>query len=278
MTEITTIPVAPRLLTDVAGIPVTTAFISSLVVTAIVLLFVFAVYRKISIIPSRLQVVAEGIVEFFYAQLIEAYGDKKRAKKYLPLIVGFFIFIVIANQFSIIPFFQSIVLDDVNLFRPPTSHFSLTLSFAIIVFLVSNVIAISISPVKYVGNFIRIGALFKVRSVGDFALALLDIFLGILDIIGELAKVISLSARLFGNIFAGEVMIAVIAGLSFYTKFFVPIPFYALSLLAGLVQALVFAILALSFIAGMHTTIESAVKESKKEKSSRKNAQVEAGA
>lgn len=266
MSDIQTIPVAPRVLADVGGIPLTTAFVSSLVVTALLLGYVFYVYKKRSIVPGRAQLVGEMLITFFYGQLTEAYGSKERAKKYLPLIVGLFMFIIIANQFSILPLLQSFTAGEANLFRPPTSHFSLTLSFAIIVFLISNVIAISISPIKYVGNFIRIGALLKVRSLGDLANALLDIFLGVLDIIGELAKVISLSARLFGNIFAGEVMIAVIAGLSTYTQFLVPIPFYGLSLLAGVVQALVFAILSLSFIAGMHTTIEAAKEESKRVK------------
>jgi F-type H+-transporting ATPase subunit a len=263
MNEITTIPVAPRVLGEIGGIPMTTAFISSLVVTVMMLAFVFYVYRKRSIVPGRAQLVGEMLINFFYSQLTEAYGSKERAKKYLPLIVSLFMFIVIANQFSVIPLIQSFTEGDANLFRSPTSHFSLTLSFSIVVFLISNLIAISISPLQYVGNFIRIGKLLEVRSFGDLANALLDIFLGVLDIIGELAKVISLSARLFGNIFAGEVMVAVITGLSTFTfGFLVPIPFYALSLLAGLVQALVFAILSLSFISGMHTTVEAAKAES----------------
>ena len=76
---------------------------------------------------------------------------------------------MIANQFSVIPLLQSVVVNDVAIFRPPTSHFSLTLSMAIIVFLVSNLIAISISPIKYVGNFIRVRKFLHIKSVGDFA-------------------------------------------------------------------------------------------------------------
>jgi len=99
--------------------------------------------------------------------------------------------------------------------------------------------------------------LFKVRSVAGLLKALLDIFLGFMDIIGELAKIVSLSARLFGNVFAGEAMVAVITGISAYTQFIVPMPFYILSAFSGLIQALVFAILALSFISGMHNSIRS---------------------
>ncbi|HMR01506.1 MAG TPA: F0F1 ATP synthase subunit A, partial [Candidatus Gracilibacteria bacterium] len=121
-------------------------------------------------------------------------------------------------------------------------------------------------------NFIKIGSILKIRKPADVGQALLDIFLGLLDIVGELAKVISLSARLFGNIFAGEVMVVVIASLSVFTRYIVPVPFYLLGLLSGLIQALVFAVLSLSFIAGMHNTIEEAVEQGKEEKSKKKKA------
>lgn len=260
------ITIAPEVLGNIAGIPITSSFLSAIFVTIILLTFVFYVRAKLAIIPGNAQIVAEGVVGFFYDQLVEAYGSKERAKRYLPLIVGLFLFIFLSNQFTIIPLVQSVVIDGVNVFRAPTSHFSLTVALALITFLVSNVIAIGMSPVKWITNFVKIGELFKVRSFGDLAQALLDIFLGVLDIVGELAKVISLSARLFGNIFAGEVMVVVIASLSVYTQYLVPAPFYALGLLSGLIQALVFSVLSLSFISGMHTTIEAAKEESEKEK------------
>lgn len=260
------ISIAPDVLGTIAGLPITSSFLSSIFVTLILFVFVFYVRAKLAIVPGNAQIVAESIVGFFYKQLVEAYKSEERAKRYLPLIVGLFMFILLSNQFTLIPLVQSVVLDDVNVFRAPTSHFSLTVALALITFFVSNIIAIGMSPLKWVTNFVKIGELLKVRSFGDLMQALLDIFLGVLDIIGELAKVISLSARLFGNIFAGEVMVVVIAGLSTYTRFLVPAPFYALGLLSGLIQALVFAVLSLSFISGMHTTIEAAKDDAEKEK------------
>ena len=142
------------------------------------------------------------------------------------------------------------------------------MALAIIVFMVTQIVAFTISPLHYFGSFIKVGEIFKARSVSAFFKALLDVFLGLLDIVGELAKVISLSARLFGNVFAGEVMVAVIAGLSDYTQFIVPMPFYVLSAFSGLIQAMVFAILALSFISGMHNNVRDAknmAKEARRE-------------
>lgn len=267
------ISVAPDVLMTIAGVNVTSSMFTAVFVTLLLFAFVFYVKAKLKIVPGNAQIAAEGVVGFFYDQLVQAYGgDKKKAKRYLGLIVSLFLFIFISNQFTIIPLTQSIVSDGVNVFRAPTSHFSSTIALAIITFLVSNVIAISMSPTKWIGNFIKIGSFLKIRKPADIGQAFLDVFLGVLDIVGELAKVISLSARLFGNIFAGEVMIVVIAGLSTFTRYIIPVPFYALSLLSGLIQALVFAVLSLSFISGMHNTIEEAVEQGKEDRAKKKEA------
>ena len=182
---------------------------------------------------------------------------KSGPEKHLPMILGLFIFIVIANQFTIIPFVQSIVVEGSgSLFRNPTSHFALPIALALIVAAVSHIIALTTAPIKHIGNFIKIGLFFKVRSFKDLGNAFLENFLAILDIIGEFAKVLSLSARLFGNVFAGVVMVGVITGLSTYTQFVVPLPFWVLSIFSGFIQALVFAFLAMAFISGMAKSVE----------------------
>jgi F-type H+-transporting ATPase subunit a len=83
----------------------------------------------------------------------------------------------------------------------------------------------------------------------DFFTAFVEAFVGLLNIVGEMAKVVSLAARLFGNVFAGNVMVVVIIGLSAFTQFLVPIPFLVLSIFSGLVQAFVFTLLSIQFIA-----------------------------
>jgi F-type H+-transporting ATPase subunit a len=90
----------------------------------------------------------------------------------------------------------------------------------------------------------------KIRSPKQAFDAVLGLFLGALDIIGEFAKVLSLSGRLFGNLFAGDVMVAVIISLASFTQFIVPIPFMFLSIFSGIVQAAVFTMLSILFIAG----------------------------
>ena len=256
MANIPPISVAPETVTTVGDFAVSNAMISSFVVLAILMVFMVVLKARLKLIPGRTQVAMEGLLTFFYSGLVDAYGSEKRAQKHLPLILGLFLFILIANQFTIIPFVQSVTVGDTFLFRNPTSHFALPITLSLIVFFVSHIIAFTTSPIKHIGNFIKIGLFFKVRSFKDLGNAFLENFLAVLDIIGEFAKVVSLAARLFGNVFAGTVMVAVITGLSVYTQFVVPLPFWVLSIFSGLIQALVFAILAMSFISGMAKSVE----------------------
>ncbi len=257
MANIPTISVAPEVVTNIGSYALSNAMISAYVVLAIMAVFMVVLKSKLSLVPSRTQVAMEGLVSFFYDGLVDAYGSKERAAKHLPLIVGLFLFIMVANQFTIIPFVQSIVTEKGDFFfRNPTSHFALPIALSLIVAVVSHVIAFTTAPIKHIGNFVKLGLFLKVRSVKDLLNALLENFLSILDVIGELAKVISLAARLFGNVFAGGVMVAVITGLSAYTQFIIPLPFWILSIFSGFIQALVFAILAMAFISGMAKSVE----------------------
>ncbi|MDP3985194.1 MAG: FoF1 ATP synthase subunit a [bacterium] len=231
-------------------IPITNAMLATFLIT--IGLCIFAVFIKYSaaIVPGRIQVLLETLMEFMMRQLEEAFGTRERAEKFFPLLVTVLIFIIIANQLTLVPFIGQIVAGEKNLFRLPTSDLSLPLTLALIVVGLANILALSISPLKHIGNFIRIAPFFHIKSFGDFGAALLGFFLGILDTISEVAKIASLSGRLFGNMFAGEVMVIVIVGLSAFTQFIAPIPFIILSMFSGLVQAFVFTLLSIQFIAG----------------------------
>ncbi len=258
MANIPEISIVPPQIFEIGGLAVNNAIFSSFIVTLLLLGLVLVVYKKMTLIPGKLQLICEDLVGFFYERLLEAHGDVKKAKKHTALIVALFVFIFIANYFTLIPLVQSLVLDGSTfIFTAPTSHFALTISLALIVSGVSHYIAFTTAPIRHLGNFIRIREFLKIRRFKDVPNACLEFFLGLLDIVGEVAKILSLSARLFGNIFAGQVMAVVIAGLSFYTQFLVPIPFFALGMLSGLIQAMVFAILAMAFI----SIVANSVKE-----------------
>lgn len=191
--------------------------------------------------------------------LKQQFANKKLVKWFLPYMVALFLFIFIANQFSIIPLLQSIVISDdplVYLFRTPTTDLGLPFIMAILVVIFAQVIAFASSPLRHIGNYFKIVPIFKARSLSDFFTAGIEFFLGLLDIVGEFAKVASLSARLFGNILAGELMILIISGLAAWTAYLVPVVFYGLSVLSGVIQTFVFVLLAIGFLSQTVNAVE----------------------
>ena len=238
----------------IKSFPVTNAELSGFLITLVLLIFSLLARRSMKVIPSRVQVFLEIIVGFVMDQLKTAFGSEKRAKKFFPVIMSILIFITVANQLSLVPLVYQITYEGKTAFRTATSDLNLTLGLALLVILSAQILAFIASPLKHIGKYIKVKQFLKVRSVGDFGNAFLEFFLGILDIIGELSKILSMSFRLFGNIFAGEVLVVVIAGLSVYTSFLLPIPFMLISIFSGFVQAFVFMLLSIQFIAG---TIQS---------------------
>ena len=245
------ISLVPDTIFSILGFSFNNAVLGSFIVTAILAYITIITSKKLTIVPGNLQIAMESTVSIFYTKLFETYNNKDLAKKHAALIVSLFLFVFISNQFSLIPLVQSLTSNGFIVFKTPTAHLSQTIALALIVVGFSHYIGFKMSPLKHIGNYIKIKSIINIRSPKDIGTAVLDVFLGMLDIVGELAKIISLSCRLFGNIFAGEVMIAVISGMSIYTSFIVPIPFYLISIFSGIIQALVFAYLATSFISGV---------------------------
>ncbi len=234
----------------IGSIPVTNAVVAAFVSSAILIIVAFVLRAGMGLIPTRGQVLFEFIFDYIDGQLTQAFGSKERGRKFFPLVMTILLFIAIANQLSVFPLLFQVMVGDKPLLRLATSDLSQALTLGLVVVGLSHVLALIMSPVKHIGSYIRIAPLLKVRSFGDLGNAFIQIFLGFMDIIGEFAKIISISARLFGNLFAGDVMVAVIISLSKFTEFIVPIPFLFLGIFSGLVQAFVFTLLTIQFIAG----------------------------
>lgn len=248
MANIPAIKVSPDALGQIGPFQMTNAFFTTLVVSALLLVFAYFVRRKSGIRPTRMQILFESILLFILDKLTSAFGSEEKARKWLPIFLTLFLFLAFANQFTLIPFVEAVMLNDVNLFRTPASHYSLPIIFAVTLFLISHVIALSIAPLKHLGNFVKIHLLFKMKSIKELPMVLLDIFLGFMDIIGEFAKVVSTATRLFGNLFAGGIIVGIIGGITAYTQFIIPLPFIVLGILSGLVQAFIFTTLWILFL------------------------------
>jgi F-type H+-transporting ATPase subunit a len=235
---------------NIGPFAITNSVITTFATSILLIIVAILVRRKAGIVPSKPQVIFEALTDFMWDKALTAFnGNEKRAKKFFPFIFTVFIFLLFANQFMLIPFAESIVTaEGIHLFRAPASDYSQPIVLTLFILILANGIALATHPLRHIGNFIKIAPFFKIRKLKEIPMAFLDFFLGILDIVGELAKLASLSTRLFGNMFAGSIIVLIISSLSFYTQFFVPIPFVVLGILSGVVQAFVFTMLGMIFI------------------------------
>lgn len=218
------------------GIPLTNTLTGAWLVMSILLLVAFF-SRRPSMIPGKLQNFLEMIFEFALGYMEAILGSRKHAERFFPLIATVFLFIGLSNLFDFMPFVGSIGIHHgeelVPLFRPVNADLNMTLALAIIV-----VFAIEISGIVALGLW-RYGSKFINFS------SPLNFVVGIIELVSELSRFISFSFRLFGNIFAGEVLIGVVG---LFVPYIVPVPLMAFETFVGIVQAAVFAMLTLFFI------------------------------
>jgi len=262
------ISLSPEILFTIGSFPVTNSFFWSLVLSLFLIGLTLLVSTRMKKIPGVLQNIVEMLLEGAYGFVQSVIGSEKKAKRVFPLVFTMFIFTLFANLATYIPGQAAVDIKTaggvIPLFRAVMADYSLVFMMTIISVLTTQIIAIIVhGPFGYIGKFINLNGIkdfFKEALKGKIkpgllAQGFLDLFLGIMDVIGELAKVISLSFRLFGNMFAGEVLSAVML---FLFPFFAPLPFMFLGLLTAVVQAFVFSVLTLIFI-----TMVSEIEEDK---------------
>jgi len=221
---------------QIFGIGVTNSFLTTLIVTvflgALALFFFFS--QKKNIITELLRVLI-----FELLKLTDAVTkDREISKKILPLIATFFIFIVTANLLALIPgFLGSFYLESpdgvIPFLRSPNSDLTTTLALAIF-----SVAAIQIFSFQILGFKKYLARFFNFKNPLSF-------MLGFFEMLSEGVKVLSFSFRLFGNIFAGEILLLIIA---FLIPYIIPLPFMILEVFVGIIQAFIFAMLTLTFI------------------------------
>jgi len=231
------ISLAAEKIAHIGSFPVTNSMALSWITTIFLIIIAFIATRKVTFVPSKIQNFFEMILEFLFNTANDIIDDEKATKRYFPLIATIFIFIITNNWLGLIPGVGSVGFHEgekfIPLFRSANADLNTTLALAIVA-----VIAIQVFGVAAMGAFKYAKKFVNFKGPIDF-------FLGILEIIGEFARMISFSFRLFGNVFAGEVLLLVVA---FLVPFVAPLPFFFLELFVGFVQALVFTMLTLVFI------------------------------
>jgi F-type H+-transporting ATPase subunit a len=173
----------------------------------------------------------------------------------LPFIFSIFLFILVNNWIGLLPIFGSMGLivkegahsAFVPFLRSGTADINTTLALSIMVVIGSNLFgAVVLGVWKTFNKYVNLSGLFSIftkvrKDPSVLIVAPINFFVGLLELLGEIAKMASLSFRLFGNVFAGEVLLASMSAIFAY---FVPGPFLFLEIFVGLIQALIFSLLA----------------------------------
>jgi F-type H+-transporting ATPase subunit a len=240
--------IQPDIIFKIAGFPISNTTLLLLLIAFVLFIFSFFKIRKSSIIPDKVQSLVEIIYEGLSGLVVQVTGSMKLAEKILPLIGSIILFIGISNLIGlIVPGLTSITYDGISIFRTPTSDFNTTFGLALACIILTHIVSIrDWGILGHLGKFFQFKEIylgFK-KSGGAGGMAIVGFFIGLLDIISEFAKIIALSLRLFGNMYAGEVLMMVIFG---GLAYFLPSLWIAMSLLTAVVQAIVFSLLVAAY-------------------------------
>lgn len=223
---------------------ITNSYLLSLVCLIILSIVALNLKSKISLIPGKLQGIFELLIEQLLQLMDSILGNRSKSEKYLPIIATIFLFVLLSNWLGLLPGVGSIGVKEgldhlgevkyVPLFRAPGADLNFTLALAMISILFVQLFGImSLGIKKHFGKF------FTLKNP-------IYTFVGLLEFLSEFTKIISFSFRLFGNVFAGEVLLIIIG---FLTPYLVPLPFLFLEVFVGMIQAFIFSMLTLVFIA-----------------------------
>lgn len=244
---------AAEKLFSIGPLPVTNSMVTSWVISiALILCIRFAVGRRPALIPTRGQAMVEGVVSGIMG-LIEPIVGKRVVGAAFPILASFFIFILIQNWAGLLPGVGSLYLHSaetghwVPMIRPGNADMNGTLALTVVHF-----VAWFFLVMKYAGPKLLIKDWFgnkadrkEVPAVLYYFLAIIFLFVGLIEVVSVLFRGVSLPFRLFGNVFGGESLLTAMTNL---VPWGVPIPFYLLELLVGFVQALVFTLLVSVYI------------------------------
>ena len=243
----------------IGGFTVTNTVLASWLSIIVLVVLAWAVTHRIKLIPSRLQSLIESALEWML-NLCQDVAGEKNGRRFFPIITTIFLFVLMNAWLSLVPGFGSILIagtdgESVSLLRGANTDINMPLALALISFIFVEYLGIRAhGGLGYMKKFINIGQfsrgvgqLFrgKLRAgVGGLLNGAIDIFVGALEGLSELVRVLSFTFRLFGNMTGGEILILMMI---FLAPWILAIPFYGLELLVGLVQAIIFGGLTLVF-------------------------------
>ncbi len=281
---------------DLFGFTITNTLLASWLTMILLIVGSWLITRNMEMVPGRWQSALEMVIEGFY-NLVEGAAGPKWARKFFPIVMTIFLFVVVSNWLGITPLYggwgvlhhsdHGNPVEWVNedhtlgiwkpapaeeaeaaggehgegeelyalapMFRSAATDMNVTLALAIVSVLLTQYFGLQALGIGYFGKFIAVKRVVQAFTksglgcagrIGRFFMGIIDIFIGLVETVSEIGKVISFSFRLFGNIFAGEVLLGV---MGFLIPYLVSLPFFGLELFVGFVQALVFMMLTVAF-------------------------------
>ena len=257
------ITLAPDELFSIGPVAITNSNLLMLIVMVLIILFFALITRRLQTVPGRWQALAEVAVEGLYNFTVGTSGNRRLTRRIFPLAATLFIFILCANYSGLLPGVETIYVkkdvpvaaadcaklspadrqkdnvisnpdgsctskdEKVPIFRSPNADLNMTIGMALIVVVLVQVAGITS------------------HGIGGYLKELLTpIPLAPIHIVGEFARILSLSFRLFGNIFGGEVLVTVMYSLTYLV---IPTIFLGLEVFFGAIQALIFSTLTIIY-------------------------------
>jgi F-type H+-transporting ATPase subunit a len=238
------ISIAAEPIFHIGSFPVTNTILMTLCISLIIITLSYILKKRISLIPRGFQNIVESVLEALLNLVDSVTQDRMQSKKFFPIVATIFIFVILTNWVEVVPGLGTIGIHEelhgkqvlIPFIRSGSADLNMTIALAVVSVMAAQFLGIAAIGIrKYAGKFF-VSPFHKPYFVGTFV--------GLLELVSEFAKIISFSFRLFGNIFAGEVLLMVML---FLVPYIVPLPFLLLELFVGFVQALVFAMLTLVF-------------------------------
>ncbi len=248
-----------EVLFHVAGFPVTNSLIGAWITMLFLVGFSFVITRRMKLIPGRLQSAFEFLLGSLF-DFCQRVAGEENGRRFFPVVATIFLFVAFNAWLSLIPGFGSIEVINaeghhVHLLRGANTDINMPLALALVSFVIVAYFGLKSLKFGYLKQFFNAGQVFHGLAHigrGRFRLGLvtlfngfINIFIGFLEGLSVLIRIVSFTFRLFGNMTAGEILLLIAA---FLIPWVFALPFYGLELLVGFVQALIFAGLTLVFL------------------------------
>jgi F-type H+-transporting ATPase subunit a len=256
----------PEIVFHIFGFPITNSIIGAWITIVFLVVFSWAVTRRLKLIPNRLQSLFEYLLGWLH-DFCQSVAGEKYGRVFFPVVATLFLFVAFNAWLSLIPGFGSIEIEGlrfhdgnwvpatVHLIRGANTDINMPLALAFASFFIVLFIGLKNLGPSYLEQYVNLRQFF--RGIGQafrgklkdglmgVFLGVIEAFVGGLELLSHLIRILSLTFRLFGNMTAGEILLLVTA---FLIPWLFALPFYGLELLVGFLQAMIFAGLTLIYL------------------------------